>query len=664
MAIACVGLGRFGASTAATFPEICSGSAIAPGYAPPPRQEFSGRKHGRNSRFHRQWRASWLLLSPETFLSRDLSRTTRGCAAVTSGNLDAALPEKGPGEFLLAEVRKRREELAALVRKDGERDPLWKQKLPLWAVRKLQGRELTKTIMELSRKRRLKEIFEILDCAKEKKLVNRKTMNAVMEACVHCGDIHRTMQLFQYMVQPDACGVDEITYGTLIKGLGKAGLLDAAFQILESMDLGTAPGKPKLSLIHLNTLINACANAGDARRARGALKRYHSVIKDEGPSLVTYNMLIKGYARSENPLEALKVREEMQLRGMQLNKLSWNSLVMACVRGQDMDAALEILEEMKEAGKYSVDLAPDVVTYTTLIKGLADAGNLDGVLKMVAEMKASTSCVIDRVGYTAIIDACITAGSPTDALTFFQEMECLAKEDRRLRPRVHAFLSMMRAFSEIGDVEKVSLLKSRMAVGSAGHIWAEDRLEADELLIEAAVVSGEITLARNVLKNMTSLNKALHLSQRGFTAIVRLQAMTNFTENMFQPFIISEQISLKASLESIIPSLKTLQPLSSSQKVKDVLMCFLDRDVLPVVSDENGQCIGAVHARDCNKVDSLLVDVMQDPPSLIPGTASVRTAIDFLVAPRVTLVGVSSGSGELSFLTREVLFSFLSQSSN
>lgn len=31
---------------------------------------------------------------------------------------------------------------------------------------------------------------------------------------------------------------------------------------------------------------------------------------------------------------------------------------------------------------------------------------------MVDEMKATPTCVLDRVAYTAIIDACIAAGSP------------------------------------------------------------------------------------------------------------------------------------------------------------------------------------------------------------------------------------------------------------
>jgi hypothetical protein len=45
-------------------------------------------------------------------------------------------------------------------------------------------------------------------------------------------------------------------------------------------------------------------------------------------------------------------------------------------------------------------------------QGLADLGDLEGVCNMVTEMKEMPTCVLDRVAYTAIIDACIASGSP------------------------------------------------------------------------------------------------------------------------------------------------------------------------------------------------------------------------------------------------------------
>ena len=56
---------------------------------------------------------------------------------------------------------------------------------------------------------------------------------------------------------------------------------------------------------------------------------------------------LQGYARSDNPLEAITVMHEMQLQGMPLQRLAYNSLLLACVRGKDLESALDILEDMK-----------------------------------------------------------------------------------------------------------------------------------------------------------------------------------------------------------------------------------------------------------------------------------------------------------------------------
>lgn len=47
--------------------------------------------------------------------------------------------------------------------------------------------------------------------------LNTIVMNAVMQACVHCADIESALRLFDEMSGPEGCGVDNITYATLLK---------------------------------------------------------------------------------------------------------------------------------------------------------------------------------------------------------------------------------------------------------------------------------------------------------------------------------------------------------------------------------------------------------------------------------------------------------------
>lgn len=47
--------------------------------------------------------------------------------------------------------------------------------------------------------------------------INIIVMNAVLEACVSCGDVDLAVQLFEEMRGPMGCGVDGVSYGILLK---------------------------------------------------------------------------------------------------------------------------------------------------------------------------------------------------------------------------------------------------------------------------------------------------------------------------------------------------------------------------------------------------------------------------------------------------------------
>lgn len=177
-------------------------------------------------------------------------------------------------------------------------------------------------------------------------------MNAVLEACVHCGDVDSAVRTFAEMSGPDSCGVDSITFATLLKGLGEARRIDEAFHILESLDQGTAVGNVKLSPSLIYGLLNALIEAGDLRRANGLLARYRSALHESGPSILMYNLLMKGYANTDSPLDALAVRDEVLHQGLKPDRLTYNTLVLACVKSGKMDSAMQLFVEMKVARKY------------------------------------------------------------------------------------------------------------------------------------------------------------------------------------------------------------------------------------------------------------------------------------------------------------------------
>uniref|UniRef100_A0A0E0QRR5 Pentacotripeptide-repeat region of PRORP domain-containing protein n=1 Tax=Oryza rufipogon TaxID=4529 RepID=A0A0E0QRR5_ORYRU len=289
-------------------------------------------------------------------------------------------------------------------------------------------RRLTSRIVDLTRRRQLPQIMDEVGAARRRAVdrgagagagLNTIVMNAVLEACVRCGDVGLALSLFDEMRGPGGCGVDGVSYGILLKGLGIARRIDDAFEILESIEKDTSIGSPRLSPHLICGFLNALIEAGDMRRANALVARFRQVLY-EGHSVLLYNLLMKGYIKSNFPLGALTVKDEILRQGLKPDRLTYNTIISACVKSAEIDMAIRFLEDMKEEAKRdnNPELLPDAVTYTTLLKGLGNSQDLYSVLKIVVEMK-SAPISIDRTAYTAMpIRGHVGAGKQQANLSF------------------------------------------------------------------------------------------------------------------------------------------------------------------------------------------------------------------------------------------------------
>ncbi|KAJ6329850.1 hypothetical protein OIU76_008636 [Salix suchowensis] len=380
-------------------------------------------------------------------------------------------------------------------------------------------KRLTFRIVQLTRRRQLEQIFEEVESAKRRYgKLNTIVMNAVMEACVHCGDTESALKVFDEMCKSESCRVDGVSYGTLLKGLGVARRIDEAFQILESVEMGTAVGSPKLSAPMIFGLLNALISAGDIRRAKGLLARYGYLLHESrNPSILIYNLLMKGYIGAGCPEDALPVHDEILELGLTPDRLTYNTLISACVKAGKLDDAMRFFDEMKDkAQNFSRDkLYPDVVTYTTLLQGFGGAKDLLSVQKIVSEMKLHRNLVIDRTAFTAMVDAFLNCGSMNDALCVFGETIKRAGVNPKLRPKPHLYLSLMRVSAIQGEYNMVKHLHRRLWPDTSGAISLALQEEADHLLMEAALNDGQVYVALENLTNAVLKWKRIPWTSRG-----------------------------------------------------------------------------------------------------------------------------------------------------
>merc|ERR1719281_1475554 len=79
-----------------------------------------------------------------------------------------------------------------------------------------------------------------------------------------------------------------------------------------------------------------------------------------------------------------------------------------------------LLEDMKGA---LPPVEPDIVTYSTIVKGFCNSGSLDRALKVLKDMKASGKYAPDEVMYNSLLSGCAKEHRPDEALQLLSDMK-------------------------------------------------------------------------------------------------------------------------------------------------------------------------------------------------------------------------------------------------
>ena len=116
--------------------------------------------------------------------------------------------------------------------------------------------------------------------------------------------------------------------------------------------------------------------------------------------------------------EGLQACEEMQASGIACNTIAYNTMLDACAMSCTMSRASKLLEDMAETF-----VEPDIITYSTIVKGYCVEGDVDRAFHVLAEMKKDGKFQPDEIMYNSILDGCAKQHRVDDALKVLDEMK-------------------------------------------------------------------------------------------------------------------------------------------------------------------------------------------------------------------------------------------------
>ncbi|KAJ1390408.1 Tetratricopeptide-like helical domain superfamily [Sesbania bispinosa] len=223
------------------------------------------------------------------------------------------------------------------------------------------------------------------------------------------------------------------SYNIMMDGLCRSHMLSDARRLMDLMvSNGVYP-----DTVTYSTLLHGYCSKGKVSEAKGVL---HEMIRNGcQPNTYTCNTLLHSLWKEGRKLEAEEMLQKMNEKSYQLDTVTCNIVVNGLCKNGELEKAIDIVSEMWTNGTTSLgkgntfaglvnsihDVSsslPDVITYTTLIKGLCKVGRLEEAKKKFIEMMAK-NLHPDSVTYDTFIWSFCKQGKISSAFRVLKDME-------------------------------------------------------------------------------------------------------------------------------------------------------------------------------------------------------------------------------------------------
>mmetsp|Transcript_33761 Transcript_33761/g.66419 ORF Transcript_33761/g.66419 Transcript_33761/m.66419 type:complete len:429 (+) Transcript_33761:2-1288(+) len=242
-------------------------------------------------------------------------------------------------------------------------------------------------------------------------------LSSVVEACVRVGKPNLLVQKLEQLQKKDSIVVTGAhTFGSLIKAYGYVKDISGAWRCWKQM----RSRHVKPTSITIGCMVEAVVTNGDVD---GGYELITSLLDDpqcrDQVNAVIFGSVLKGYGRAHCMERAWSVFQEMLSRGIEPSVVTYNAMVDACARNGQTEKVPLLLAGMKER-----KLAPNLITFSTMIKGFCQRGDMPAAFNVLEDLKKDPSISKpDEVVFNTLLDGCAQTGLAAEGEWLLREMQ-------------------------------------------------------------------------------------------------------------------------------------------------------------------------------------------------------------------------------------------------
>ncbi|KZV39934.1 pentatricopeptide repeat-containing protein mitochondrial [Dorcoceras hygrometricum] len=279
----------------------------------------------------------------------------------------------------------------------------------------------------LGKSRQFETMVSVLEEMRGKDLLTTETFTICVKAFAAAKEVKKAVGILDLM-KKFKFKVDAEVINCLLDALGRAKLGKEAQVLFEKLEHRFTPNLCTYTvLLHGWCRVNNLMEAG----------RMWNRMIDDGfkPDIVAHNIMLEGLLRNKKMSHAMELFGVMKSRGPYPNVRSYTVFIKDLCKHGNMQEAMAYLDEMVDSG-----CEPDAAVYTCLIMGSGNRKKMNMVYRLLKQMQEKGYPPDGRT-YNVLIKMMTSQHMPDDAAYIYKKMI-----QGNIQPSIHTYNMMMKSY--------------------------------------------------------------------------------------------------------------------------------------------------------------------------------------------------------------------------